>query len=384
MEAFSSDPGNTREEYKSLFEQAPDAIVVIDEGNTVVFWNAKAALVFGWTAHEAIGRTISSLIIPAKLRHAHNSGMQRYLVTKESHVINRTIEVPAINKTGHEFMIALTIAQTNFSGKASFIAFIRDITQEYKNREALALKTQQLEQSNRYLEEFAYAASHDLKAPVRKINFFSERLRKALQDQLNEEQASTLNKIDTVAKRMSSLIDDLLSYSQVTFKEQAFENVDLNQLIQVVLEDLELEIEETNAEVVVDNLFSINGHQRQLQQVFQNLISNALKYSKPGVQHRISITCNIIEKPADTGLHFLDAHKRYYCISVTDNGIGFPEEDAERIFNIFTRLHSSAEYKGSGIGLSIVRKVIENHNGYITATGVVDEGATFRIYIPAT
>ncbi len=384
MQAFSCESYESQEEYKSLFEQAPDAVVVIDELNNVVFWNPKAEAIFGWPAHEAVGNPISDLIIPANYRHAHNAGMQRYLVTRESNVLNRTIEVPAINKEGREFMIALTIAQTKLNGKASFIAFIRDVTQEYKGREALALKTQQLEQSNRNLEEFAYAASHDLKEPIRKIKFFSERLKFSLKDQLNEDQVSIFNRIDSAARRMGSLVDDLLTYSQVAFDEQAFENVDLNQLMQVVLEDLELEIEEKEAEVLVDDLFVIKGHFRQLQQAFQNLINNALKYSKPGIKPQIAVKCSIIEKHAGSGLQGVDPQKPYYCLSIIDNGIGFNEEDAERIFNVFTRLHGNAEYKGSGIGLSIVRKVIEKHNGYITASGVVGEGAVFKIYIPAS
>jgi PAS domain S-box-containing protein len=384
LQAFSAEPYESQEEYKSLFEQAPDAVVVIDELNNVVFWNPKAEAVFGWPAQEAIGNPISDLIIPPNYRHAHNTGMQRYLVTRESNVLNRTIEVPAINKEGLEFMIALTIAQTKLNGKASFIAFIRDITREYKDREALALKTHQLEQSNSNLEEFAYAASHDLKEPIRKIKFFSERLKFSLKDQLNEDQVSIFNRIDSAALRMGSLVDDLLTYSQVAFDDQAFENVDLNKLMQVVLEDMELEIEEKKAEVLVDDLFVIKGHFRQLQQAFQNLISNAVKYSKPGIKPQIAVTCSIIEKHAGLSFQSVDPQKPYYCLSIIDNGIGFNEEDAERIFNVFTRLHGNAEYKGSGIGLSIVRKVIENHNGYITASGVVGEGAVFKIYFPAT
>jgi signal transduction histidine kinase len=181
---------------------------------------------------------------------------------------------------------------------------------------------------------------------------------------------------------MSSLIDSLLSFSQVSLHPNIDDDVDLNQLINVVLEDLDLEIEAKGATIEVDRLFTVKGHHRQLQQAFQNLIGNAIKYSKPGVSPKVHISCSkVLGKETGFDLSEMQEEQSFYCISVKDNGIGFEQAEAERIFNVFTRLHGNSEYKGTGIGLSIVRKVIENHKGHIRAESVPGYGATFKIYM---
>jgi PAS domain S-box-containing protein len=249
--------------------------------------------------------------------------------------------------------------------------------------EALIKGNQELARSNVNLEEFAYAASHDLKEPIRKIHFFSERIKNTLSERMTEVEKQSFERMELAAKRMNALIDDLLSYSQVSLRPRNLEPVDLNTLLKVVIADLDLEIEQKGAKINVEVLGTIQGHQRQLQQVFQNLIGNALKYSKPGVKPVLNIqSTKVLQK--DTELHLSSEERiKFYClITISDNGIGFEQKDAERIFNVFTRLHGNAEYRGTGVGLSIVRKVIENHNGYITATGEPGKGATFKIYLP--
>jgi PAS domain S-box-containing protein len=250
--------------------------------------------------------------------------------------------------------------------------------------EELQKANQELKRSNKNLEEFAYAASHDLKEPTRKIHVFAERLKDSLGDRLQESEKQYFQRMELASKRMSTLIDDLLTYSEVSQKATLEQEVDLNFIIDCVLSDLDLEIEQKRATIQVSKLFHMTGHRRQLQQAFQNLISNALKYSKPEVAPVISITCGKI-KGSDTGLHFTTEQqaKEFYQVMVKDNGIGFEQEDAERIFNVFTRLHGMAEYKGTGVGLSIVRKVIENHHGYIWAESQPSEGATFKILLPS-
>jgi signal transduction histidine kinase len=160
--------------------------------------------------------------------------------------------------------------------------------------------------------------------------------------------------------------------------------VDLNQKVKLVLEDLEVEVEEKKAIVTIETLPTIRGHRRQLQQLFQNLISNALKYSRPDVRPTVHISARRV-KGNDVALPIThaDSGKQYHLIEVRDNGIGFSQIDAERIFNVFTRLHGNAEYKGTGVGLSIVRKVVENHGGYIWAESKEDEGAIFKVLLPA-
>lgn len=241
----------------------------------------------------------------------------------------------------------------------------------------------ELQRSNANLEEFAYAASHDLKEPIRKVLFFSDRLKKRLDGRLDDEDLRMFSRLEAANKRMGALVDDLLTYSAVSQRLQALHDVDLDQLLQVILDDLELEIEERGAKVFMSNLATIKGHQRQLQQLFQNLVGNALKYSKPGVAPEIIIRCQT-RLGQETGLLLSpeELNRTFYTIEVSDNGIGFEQKDADRIFNVFQRLHGNSEYRGTGVGLAIARRVAQNHGGYINAESTPGEGATFRVYLP--
>lgn len=183
---------------------------------------------------------------------------------------------------------------------------------------------------------------------------------------------------------MGTLIDDLLSFSEVNLATATSEDVNLNEIIDLVLKDLDLEIETKSANISVGKLGTTRGHHRQLQQAFLNLIGNALKYSKPDVPPHISIECSqATGKEIQQQAPNASAATAYHICVIRDNGIGFEQKEAERIFNVFTRLHGNSEYKGTGIGLSIVHKVIENHHGFITAESSPGAGATFIIYLPA-
>ncbi|HET7897525.1 MAG TPA: ATP-binding protein, partial [Flavisolibacter sp.] len=232
-------------------------------------------------------------------------------------------------------------------------------------------------------EEFAYAASHDLKEPIRKIHLFTDRLKQELADQLNSHQQHLFDRVENASQRMGTLIEDLLTYSQFSKGASEFETVDLAKKVQNVLEDLEVEIEERHAKITVKDLPVIPGHKRQIQQLFQNLISNSLKYSRPDVQPEIWISGEtVFGRQVPIALSKDEEDNKFHLIKVQDNGIGFDQQDAERIFNVFTRLHGNAEYKGTGVGLSIAQKVVENHHGRIWAKGKQNEGATFYIILP--
>lgn len=276
--------------------------------------------------------------------------------------------------------LELTVSKLN---EDHLIHVFSDVTPIKQAQLQLEQSVEDLKRSNENLEEFAYAASHDLKEPTRKIHFFAERLKDSLGEKLTPGEKSYFERMESATLRMNTLIDDLLSYSQVSQKVTLEETVDLNELMGQVLTDLDLEIEQKGATINILNLFTIKGHRRQLQQAFQNLISNSLKYSKPDVPPVISIEFAKV-KGVDLGLQFAadEQNKDYYKLIINDNGIGFDQADAERIFNIFTRLHGMTEYKGTGVGLSIVRKVIENHCGYIWAESREGQGARFIMLLP--
>jgi PAS domain S-box-containing protein len=238
--------------------------------------------------------------------------------------------------------------------------------------EELQKSNLELSRSNQNLEEFAHAASHDLKEPIRKIHYFTQHLKELLGRQLSESEARAFNRIENATERMGNLIDDLLLYSHVSQRPLQTEEVDLRQKVQRVLEDLELDIEEKSAVIHIGDLPVVRGYRRQLQQLFQNLISNALKYSKAGEPPRITIVSNTVIKN----------DKHYSMIEVKDNGIGFEQQYADKIFQMFSRLHGKGEYSGTGVGLSIVKKVVENQNGFIEVESTPGVGTNFKVYLP--
>ncbi|HSB93384.1 MAG TPA: ATP-binding protein [Flavitalea sp.] len=242
----------------------------------------------------------------------------------------------------------------------------------------LAVAIKELQRSNEQLEEFAHAASHDLKEPIRKIHFYTDRLRSQLSPKLGEDDNRMFERVENASHRMNLLIDDLLLYSHVSQRPHEKESIDLNDKMKRVIDDLELNIQEKNAIILVGHLPVVRGYRRQLQQLFHNLLTNALKYSRPDLQPEIRIDAGLA-KGEDIGL---PAGRKYHLVTVADNGIGFEQEHAEKIFQMFYRLHGKAEYQGTGVGLSIVRKVAENHEGRIVAESEPLKGATFKLYLP--
>jgi signal transduction histidine kinase len=241
-----------------------------------------------------------------------------------------------------------------------------------------------LKRSNANLEDFAFAASHDLQEPLRKIHFFAHRIRTTYSDVLGEDGMNMFNRMEVATHRMRDLINDLLDYSQTAQKPMEQSIIDLNEILTEVLSDLETTIQEKKAQVTSDRLPAIKGDRPQLHQMFQNLVSNALKYSQPDKSPFISIHAEKrTGRESGFALPAENFGKNYYLIEVSDNGIGFEQSDAEKIFNVFQRLHGKSEYSGTGVGLALVKKVVENHEGYIKAKGTAGSGAVFSILLPA-
>lgn len=257
----------------------------------------------------------------------------------------------------------------------------KQLQQELKARrqyeEGLIKTTKQLEKSNKELEEFAYIASHDLQEPLRKVQAFGDRLNQKYGDILAGQGKEYLDRMQNAAGRMQVLIQSLLEYSRITSKAQEFEPVNLEVIVEEVLSDLEIRMEQVKGQVEVGDLPVINGDPVQMRQLFQNLIGNALKFHREGVAPFISITGRVLPETGEASLPV-----RYCEIRVADNGIGFDQKYVDRIFGIFQRLHGRTEYEGTGIGLSVCRKIVERHGGTIIAESSPDAGATFIIKLP--
>jgi len=251
------------------------------------------------------------------------------------------------------------------------VYFVRIVFRQLKTQSKLLENTNvELGRSNHELEDFASIASHDLQEPLRKIQAFGDRL--ATTTDLSDDSQLYLDRMLGAAGRMRVLIDDLLSYSRVTTKAKPFKRVSLKRIIQEVILDMEVRIAETGTKIRVSQLPAIEADATQLRQLFQNLISNAIKFRSEGTEPRIKIYSTM----ATTG------DRDTVTVSVTDNGIGFDQKYVDRIFTIFQRLHGRNEYEGTGIGLAVVRKIAERHGGTVVVESKVGKGSRFDVTLP--
>ncbi|GAA4455161.1 hypothetical protein GCM10023189_22670 [Nibrella saemangeumensis] len=244
-------------------------------------------------------------------------------------------------------------------------------------------RTQALEQKNRELEQFAYVSHHDLKEPIRKIMLFSEMVKAESYAQLSEASQHRLDRVIDAAQRMSTALKDILDFASLT-KTEPFSAVDLTEVLVSVRTDLELVIAEKQARLVVTDLPVLRAVPGQMHQLFYNLVSNALKFSKPDLPPTITVESRLIDASEAGRPPGLETGRTYYQITVRDNGIGFTPDNAEKIFVMFQRLHNRKAYSGTGIGLALAKKVVTNHGGTIWAEGQLGEGATFQILLPAS
>ena len=261
------------------------------------------------------------------------------------------------------------------------VGSIRDVTEQRNIEEDLKKKVEELNHSNRELEEFAFVASHDMQEPLRKITTFSDRLSEKYKDVLAGDGLMYLSRMVASAENMRLLINNLLDFSKIAKTKQPFELVNLNHILKQVRTDLELIIEETGTIIDSHSLPKVDAIPSQMKQLFVNLISNAIKFRKPDVKPVITIENHLLVEEERQRFE-LPKGLVYYKITVTDNGIGFEDEYSTRIFQVFQRLHGKSEYPGSGIGLAICKKILEYHHGVIFAENVPGVGARFVFILP--
>ena len=246
----------------------------------------------------------------------------------------------------------------------------------------LIVKNDDLEKMNRELESFAYISSHDLQEPLRKIQTFASRIMDREYDSLSETGRSYFKRMQDAALRMQTLIEDLLAYSRTTNEERKIERADLNLVLDEIREEFAEEIASRGASIEAGELGSAMIIPFQFRQLLHNLFVNSLKFARAGVPAKITVTSETIWGDPTIHPKLLATH-RYTHLRVSDNGIGFEPEYGEKIFEVFQRLHGRDKYSGTGIGLAIVKKIIDNHGGYISASGQPGKGAAFDIYLPA-
>ncbi|MEN7548374.1 PAS domain S-box protein [Rapidithrix thailandica] len=358
--------------FKAIFENSNEGLFISDANGQIVFANQSATKMFGYTREELIGSSIE-LLIPSRFHKAHITHRKEYMKCPAPRPMGMGRDLFAVRKDNSEFPIEVSLSQVDIKEETFTLAFVIDITTRKKAESALKASqkklkeyTLRLERSNRELEDFAYVSSHDLQEPLRKIQTFGDRIQHKDGGKLSETSQDYLSRMLNSASRMQKLINDLLAFSRVTSKARPFEITDLNEVLSGVLMDLEVAIEKSNAIIETTVLPDIKADELQIRQLFQNLVSNAIKFQKPGITPRVKITGELLTIDQDQAIR----------IVVEDNGIGFDEKYLDRIFNIFQRLEGR-KYEGSGIGLSICKKIALRHGGDITAQSTPGEGSKF-------
>lgn len=377
----------SEERYHRMTAQVEDyAIILLSHEGLIENWNKGAEKIKGYPEQEVIGKSFK-LFYTADDQHA---GLPDKLLQIAIGNGKATHEGWRMRKDGSKFWgsVVLTTVYNDDGSVLGFTKVTRDLTErklaEEKLRAAslkLEQKNKELEMINEHLSSFAYISSHDLQEPLRKIQTFSDRILDTEYDKLSEKGKDYLLRMQAGASRMQKLIRDILAYSRTALSEKKLELADLNELLNHAMVELEVMILEKKAVIESDQLPDLMVIPFQIQQLFNNLLNNALKFSKPGVPSHIRIKSEVV-----SGQELEQAHtpltKEYLRITFQDNGIGFEPEYSKKIFEVFQRLHGRHEYGGTGIGLAICKKIVENHSGFLSAESTLGDGAAFHIYLP--
>ncbi|QXE90934.1 PAS domain S-box protein [Geomonas subterranea] len=357
-----------------LFETAPDAIVVVDGGGVIRKVNQQAEVIFGYMREELVGQRIE-LLIPKRFHKRHRQHLRNYFSDPRARKMGIGLELYGRHKNGAEIPVDIMLNPIETQESTWVFAVIRDITIQ-KQGEAkilelnLALRHQleQLAATNRELESFSYSVSHDLRAPLRHIIGFVDLLNSKAGTGLDEKSRHYLDVIGGAAKKMGLLIDDLLAFSRMGRSEMMKGWVDLALLVREIVADLQADLQDREVEWEIGQLPVVLGDAAMLRQVLINLIGNAVKFTRSRAVARIAIGAVRQENEQE--------------IFVRDNGVGFDEAYANKLFGLFQRLHANEEFEGTGVGLAIVQRIVLRHGGRVWAEGGVGTGACFWFSLP--
>lgn len=356
--------GEAEGRYRNLYEQAPIAYYSMNGDGFIEMCNERGAEMLGYTRDQLIGRPLHDLFtdspsVQAKARQVIERfkagqeirGKELEMSTRDGRLVWARLSMTAIRDSQGKIVAGRSTAE--------------DITELIRIEE-------ELRASNRQLEEFASIAAHDLSEPLRKIQFFGDRLLKTAAGDLDERGQDYVTRMRQAAERMGQLVDDVLAFSRISRKGQPFQLVDLNEIARGVLSDLEVQVRESGAHIALVGLPEIEAEPTQMRQLLQNLVSNALKFRS---QERPTVVTVSSAPPDDTALGMC-------TIIIEDNGIGFDPRSKEEIFTVFHRLHGRNQYDGTGMGLAVCRRIVERHHGTIRADSIPGEGATFLVTLP--
>jgi len=402
---YETELRESEERFLKIFDSNPVPMTLSEiKTNKIKYANNLFYAAFGYSPEEVIGHTSEELnlmsreenervvdIILGAINETRSIAELQLLSVEETEELlskfkqtdaMKNFEIQYTRKNGKTFPALVSYELIRFGNERFTIASYQDISERKNEQEQLKRQNEKLEKMNKELQSFAYVSSHDLQEPLRKIQTFASRILEKENQNLSDHGKEQFSRMFNAAKRMQTLIEDLLAYSRTNTEELEFESSDLVKVVEEVKEDMKEELQLKKAVIEVEEACGIKIIPFQFRQLLNNLIGNAIKFSKPGVAPYIEIKCEISKGKKFNNPKLLP-HQNYCRILFSDNGIGFDSQYSDKIFEVFQRLHDRESYSGTGIGLAIVKKIVENHNGIISATGEVNRGATFEMYIPA-
>jgi PAS domain S-box-containing protein len=370
--AILSDVSETRQleaKFRLAFEAAPSGMILVDENGRITLANTEIARMFGYADAELQGQAVD-VLLPERYRDRHPADLRAFVEEPSARAMGAGRDLFGRRRDGSEFPVEIGLKPVATPTGLLVLAVVVDITERQKAAAALAAKTAELERSNAELEQFAYVASHDLREPLRMVASYTELLDERYRDQLDDRARKYVGYIVDGARRMQRLVSDLLALSRVGTQGKPLEPVDASAVVRNVLRYMAGAAGEAGAAIEVGDLPTIGADEGQLGQLFQNLIANAIKFRAPDRPPRIAI-----------GARRANGE---WLFSVEDNGIGIEDRYADRVFQMFQRLHGRGEYDGNGIGLAIAKKIVERHGGRIWFTSTPGAGTVFHFTMPAT